>query len=89
MDTCRHSTNLRSGWENSDVTVLVDGAKRDHSIRLGDMGISVPSVFVSTRDMESVKNALQTIYDNQVNDAVFVCLQVGVARDVCVILCPC
>jgi hypothetical protein len=35
--------------------------------RSGDMGIAVPSAFVSIGDLESVKNALQTMYNYQVS----------------------
>jgi hypothetical protein len=71
-NTCRHTTNLKSGWLN-DVTcgpgdtVLLDGAKRDRWVWIGDMGVAVPSSFVSTGDMESTKNALQVIWSNQVS----------------------
>lgn len=70
--TCRHNTNIKSGWLN-DVTcgpgdtVLLDGAKRDRWVWIGDMGVAVPSSFVSTGDMESTKNALQVIWSNQVS----------------------
>jgi hypothetical protein len=58
-------------WDNIEVissadTVLVDGAKRDRFIWNGDMGTAVPSVFVSTGDLESARNALEVIYENQV-----------------------
>lgn len=48
---------VTTGWEEngtlSDYSpVLVDGAKRDREIWPGDMGISVPSLFVSLGDME-------------------------------------
>lgn len=63
-----------TGWNNSAYigpgdTVLLDGAKRDRWVWIGDMGIAVPSAFVSTGDMESTKNALRAIFDNQVSDA--------------------
>lgn len=61
----------RVGWNNAAYigpgdTVLLDGAKRDRWVWIGDMGIAVPSSFVSTGDMESTKNALRAIFDNQV-----------------------
>ena len=62
---------LRSGWANNGTlsngsTVVVDGAKRDRAVWPGDMGIAVPSSFVSLgNDLESVKNALQVMYDYQ------------------------
>lgn len=69
--TGRHSTDLKTGWENNAIlgpgqTIIVDGAKRDRWVWIGDMGIAVPSSFVSIGDMESVRNALQIIYDYQV-----------------------
>lgn len=62
----------RVGWNNAAYigpgeTVLLDGAKRDRWVWIGDMGIAVPSTFVSTGDMESTKNALRAIFDNQVS----------------------
>jgi hypothetical protein len=62
-----------SGWNNSGAlsngsTVIVDGAKRDRAVWPGDMGIAVPATFVSIGDLESVKNALQTMYDHQNKD---------------------
>jgi hypothetical protein len=64
----------RTGWDNAAYigpgdTVLLDGAKRDRWVWIGDMGVAVPSAFVSTGDMESTKNALRAIFDNQVSTA--------------------
>lgn len=61
----------RTGWDNAAYigpgeTVLLDGAKRDRWVWIGDMGVAVPSAFVSTGDMDSTKNALRAILDNQV-----------------------
>ena len=63
----------RVGWDNSAYigpgeTVLLDGAKRDRWVWIGDMGIAVPSAFVSTGDLESTRNALRAIFDNQSPD---------------------
>ncbi|KJR82427.1 bacterial alpha-L-rhamnosidase domain protein [Sporothrix schenckii 1099-18] len=74
--TGRHVPFLKTGWANDGLlgpghTILVDGAKRDRAVWPGDMGVAVPSLFVSTGDMESVKNALQTMYDNQNPDGSF------------------
>lgn len=60
------------GWDNIETissgdTVLVDGAKRDRLIWTGDMGTAVPSVFVSTGDLESAKSAIAVIFENQVS----------------------
>jgi hypothetical protein len=59
------------GWNNGAVvgelgsTVLVDGAKRDRTVWPGDLGISVPTDFVSLGDMTTIKNSLQTLYNHQ------------------------
>jgi hypothetical protein len=59
-----------SGWDNSATvgvgkSVLVDGAKRDRTVWPGDLGVAVPTSYVSTDDMVSVRNALDTLYDKQ------------------------
>lgn len=71
VGTGRRVPMLSNGWANDGVlgpgdTIIVDGAKRDRAVWPGDMGIAVPSAFVSTGDLESVKNALQVMYDYQV-----------------------
>lgn len=53
-------------WITNGATVLLDGAKRDRWVWIGDMGTAVPSAFVSTGDLDSTKYALLSIYDNQV-----------------------
>jgi hypothetical protein len=70
-DTGRWIPALTRGWANNGTlsngsTVIVDGAKRDRAVWPGDMGIAVPSTFVSTGDLDSVYNALETMYDHQV-----------------------
>jgi len=72
----RRSPFVRTGWANNGSigngdTVLVDGAKRDRAVWPGDMGIAVPSSFVSTGDLDSVRNALQTMYDYMNSDGSF------------------
>ena len=52
-----------SGWMNNGYlgpgdTILVDGAKRDRAVWPGDMGVAVPSIFVSTGDLEYVVTIL-------------------------------
>lgn len=59
-----------SGWENNGIVgvgseVLTDGAKRDRSVWPGDMGVSVPTAYVSTDDLLATRNSLTTIYQNQ------------------------
>ena len=59
------------GWLNDAVlgtgaSVIVDGAKRDRAVWAGDLGISIPSALVSTGDLDTVRNALDVQYANQV-----------------------
>lgn len=42
-------------------TTVTDGAKRDREVWPGDMAIALPSIFVSTNDYESSKNALTSL----------------------------
>ncbi|KAK8230650.1 putative alpha-L-rhamnosidase B [Phyllosticta capitalensis] len=61
------------GWRNDGLlgngtTIIMDGAKRDRTVWPGDMGVAVPAVAVSTGELESVKNALQVMYDHQAAD---------------------
>lgn len=52
-------------WNNYTVangtSVLVDGAKRDRLVWPGDIAISGPSTFVSTNDMDSIENGLNSL----------------------------
>ncbi|KAJ5130836.1 Bacterial alpha-L-rhamnosidase [Penicillium bovifimosum] len=71
VNTGRVTDGVTSGWVNNGTlgpgdTIIVDGAKRDRAVWPGDMGIAVPSAFVSLGDLESVKNALQIMYNTQV-----------------------
>ncbi|EIW56811.1 Six-hairpin glycosidase [Trametes versicolor FP-101664 SS1] len=55
------------GWLNNatlGVTgpIIVDGAKRDRAVWPGDMGIAVPTQFVSTNDLIPTRNALSTMF---------------------------
>ncbi|KAI9147232.1 hypothetical protein HJFPF1_13267 [Paramyrothecium foliicola] len=69
--TGRRDVDLsRGSWFNDAFigpgdTVLLDGAKRDRWVWIGDMGTAVPPAFVSTGDLESTKNALRAIWENQ------------------------
>jgi hypothetical protein len=72
VDTGRVTKGVTSGWVNNGTmgpgdTIIVDGAKRDRAVWPGDMGIAVPSAFVSLGDLDSVKNALQIMYNTQVS----------------------
>ncbi|CAA9959467.1 Bacterial alpha-L-rhamnosidase domain containing protein [Pyrenophora teres f. maculata] len=44
------------------TSALVDGAKRDRLVWAGDMAIAVPAVVVSTDDVVSVENALNSLF---------------------------
>lgn len=72
-NTGREYPLLESGWKNdaflgtNGSTIFVDGSKRDRATWAGDLGIALPSVFVSIGDSESAKNALQLQYDSQVS----------------------
>jgi hypothetical protein len=75
-NTGRWVPMLANGWANNGTlgpgdTIIVDGAKRDRAVWPGDMGIAVPSSFVSTGDLDSVRNALQVMYDYQNPDGAF------------------
>lgn len=59
------------GWLNNATlgtgsTIMVDGSKRDRSVWAGDLGIALPSMFISVGDTDGAKNSLQVQYDNQV-----------------------
>ncbi|KAF2021681.1 glycoside hydrolase family 78 protein [Aaosphaeria arxii CBS 175.79] len=47
------------------TSVLVDGAKRDTLVWPGDLTIAIPTSFVSTNDMVSIKNALDSLFVRQ------------------------
>jgi len=62
------------GWFNNATlgkgsSVMVDGSKRDRAIWSGDLGIALPSAFISLGDTDAAKNSLQVQYDNQVFDS--------------------
>ncbi|KAH9832466.1 Six-hairpin glycosidase [Rhodofomes roseus] len=69
-DTGRDPNHPSPGWANNypignTGAVLVDGAKRDRSVWPGDLGISLPTQFVSTNDLVTTRNALDTLYAMQ------------------------
>lgn len=71
VNTGRQIPTVKVGWANNGTmgpgdTIIVDGAKRDRAVWPGDMGIAVPSTFISIGDLVSVKNALQVMYNYQV-----------------------
>ncbi|PCH42963.1 glycoside hydrolase family 78 protein [Wolfiporia cocos MD-104 SS10] len=58
------------GWLNNATLgvagpIIVDGAKRDRAVWPGDMGIAVPTQFVSTNDLLPTRNALSTMFAAQ------------------------
>lgn len=57
---------LNNAWITDNPTVLLDGAKRDRWVWIGDMGTAVPSAFLGTGELESSKYALLAIFENQV-----------------------
>lgn len=76
VNTGRWVPFVSTGWVNNGTlgpgdTIIVDGAKRDRAVWPGDMGIAVPSTFVSVGDLDSVRNALQVMYDYQNEDGSF------------------
>ncbi|KAH8101215.1 Six-hairpin glycosidase [Cristinia sonorae] len=55
------------GWQNNATLgvagpIIVDGAKRDRAVWPGDMGVAVPTQFVSTNDLIPTRNALATMF---------------------------
>ncbi|KAJ7153315.1 Six-hairpin glycosidase [Mycena filopes] len=57
----------RGHWANNATLgvagpIIVDGAKRDRAVWPGDMGIAVPTQFVSTNDLLPTRNALSTMF---------------------------
>jgi hypothetical protein len=58
-----------SWYNNATISegrsTMTDGAKRDREVWPGDMSVALPSVFVSTNDLESVRNALDSLVSLQ------------------------
>ncbi|KAL4242797.1 hypothetical protein ABKN59_010978, partial [Abortiporus biennis] len=57
------------GWQNNAILgvsspIIVDGAKRDRAVWPGDMGVAVPTQFVSTNDLLPTRNALSTMFSS-------------------------
>ena len=53
------------------TSVLTDGAKRDRLVWPGDMSIAVPSIAVSTYDLISLRNGLDSLVAYQSSDGMF------------------
>lgn len=63
------STGPNTWYNNFTIangsSVLTDGAKRDRLVWAGDMAIAVPALAVSTYDLISVENALDSLFNVQ------------------------
>ncbi|KZT00384.1 glycoside hydrolase family 78 protein [Laetiporus sulphureus 93-53] len=70
-DTGRVDPPLGSpGWYNNATAgiatpLIIDGAKRGRAIWLADMGIAVPTEFVSTYDLTPARNSIESIFSEQ------------------------
>ncbi|CCM00985.1 uncharacterized protein FIBRA_03033 [Fibroporia radiculosa] len=53
-------TKLNNRTSGIAGPILVDGAKRDQTVWAGDMGVSLPTGFVSTNDLFPARNSLST-----------------------------
>ncbi|KAI0470049.1 Six-hairpin glycosidase [Xylariaceae sp. FL0804] len=62
-------TGPNTWWSNTTITngtsTLVDGAKRDRLVWAGDMAIAMPVIAVTTYDLVSVENALDSLFNLQ------------------------
>jgi hypothetical protein len=66
---------LGTGWENNldlnlgttDPTIYVDGSKRDRTVWAGDLTIALPSILISTGDIDGARNTIQVLYNDQVS----------------------
>ena len=59
-----------TGWQDdatigTGASVLVDGAKRDRTVWPGDLGVAVPTAYVSLGDLTSTMNSLNVLYAGQ------------------------
>ncbi|KAF2140998.1 glycoside hydrolase family 78 protein [Aplosporella prunicola CBS 121167] len=57
-------------WYNNHTitngsSTITDGAKRDRLVWPGDLEVALPSIFVSTHDLYSVKTAIEALYQLQ------------------------
>ena len=57
LDTWYFNDTIANG-----TSVLTDGAKRDRLVWPGDMAVSIPTVFVSTNDMQTIRNSLDSLF---------------------------
>lgn len=62
LDTNSTVTWYNNGTIANGTSVLVDGAKRDRLVWPGDMAISLPATAVSTFDLISARNGLDSLF---------------------------
>jgi hypothetical protein len=66
---------VNPGWENdayldlgtTGSTIYVDGSKRDRTVWAGDLTVALPSILISTGDIDGAKNTMQVLYNDQVS----------------------
>lgn len=67
-----HLPRTDTWWSNTTIgngsSIITDGAKRDRLVWPGDMSIALESIAVSTGDLYSVQNALESLLDLQKSD---------------------
>ena len=66
----QEETQAKKDWEaakEAGVDMGKEGVRWDREVWPGDMGIAVPSTFISLSDLTPVKNGLQTMYNSQVD----------------------
>jgi len=66
-------------WYNNHTisegtSCITDGAKRDRLVWSGDLSIALPSIFASTNNLDSVKNAIDSLLVLQNPETGLVCL---------------
>lgn len=71
-DTSSANDTLSDWYFNTTITAgnstLTDGAKRDRLVWSGDMAIALPGIAVSTYDLISIRNALDSLFNLQNTD---------------------
>lgn len=65
-DAAANQAPLQTWYSNTTITngssALVDGAKRDRLVWPGDMSIAVPAIALSTYDLVTIANSLDSLY---------------------------
>ncbi|TVY48327.1 hypothetical protein LCER1_G008126 [Lachnellula cervina] len=64
---------VNPGWENDENlnlntnggTIYVDGSKRDRTVWAGDLTVALPSILISTGDLDGLKNTIQVLLNDQ------------------------